>query len=424
MKAIVNKSVLQGTVKAIPSKSYAHRALIAAALADVDTKVICEETSEDILATIDCLKGLGAKIVDIEKGYLVTPIDKEKFNKDATIDCNESGSTLRFILPLLSYFKGNTMINMKEGLKNRPIEPLRSVLVEHGATISKEGEVPLSVKGSITSGNYVIPGNVSSQYISGLLFVLPLLEGDSTITIIDGIESKAYIEMTIGILKEFEIDIEWNENIISIKGSQEYKSPSEVYIEGDWSNMAFWFAAGAFNPEEMSCGNLNFYSIQGDREILEIVKKFGVNVIYDSNNSLILTHCDMEGIEIDASNIPDLVPVIALLASVAQGRTVISNIERLKLKESNRIESIAKTLRQLGADIMPTEDSLIIHGVKSLKGGEVDSCNDHRIVMMAAIAAMVSDNAVIINNAEAVNKSYRTFFEDYKHLGGIVKFIG
>jgi 3-phosphoshikimate 1-carboxyvinyltransferase len=229
--------------------------------------------------------------------------------------------------------------------------------------------------------------------------------------------------MTIDILKQFEIEVDWNDDVINIKGGQEYKSPSEIYVEGDWSNMAFWLAAGAFNEDEMSCGNLNFYSIQGDRYILEIIKKFGINIIYDSNNSLILTHCPMNGIEIDASNVPDLVPVIALLASVSEGTTIISNIGRLRIKESDRIESIAQTLNKLGANVTATEDSLIIKGVKSLKGGEVDSCNDHRIVMMASIAAMVCEEPVIITNANAVNKSYRTFFEDYKKLGGIVKYV-
>lgn len=423
MKAVVNKSVLKGMVKAIASKSYAHRALIAAALADVDTKVICEDTSDDILATINCLKAMGAKIKDIENGYLITPIDKGNVENKLELDCNESGSTLRFLLPIVSSFKATTVINMKEGLVKRPIEPLRSELISHGAIISKQGVEPLEIKGAIKSGDYVVPGNISSQYISGLLFILPILEGDSTITITNTIESKSYIDMTIDILKQFEIEVDWNDDVINIKGGQEYKSPSEIYVEGDWSNMAFWLAAGSFNENEMSCGNLNFYSIQGDRYILEIIKKFGINIIYDSNNSLILTHCPMNGIEIDASNVPDLVPVIALLASVSEGTTIISNIGRLRIKESDRIESIATTLNKLGANVTATEDSLTIKGVKSLKGGEVDSCNDHRIVMMAAIAAMVCEEPVIITNANAVNKSYRTFFEDYKKIGGIVKYV-
>jgi len=274
----------------------------------------------------------------------------------------------------------------------------------------------------ISNGEFTLPGNISSQYISGLLFVLPLLDGDSKIILTDTIESRSYITMTIEVLQLFKIEVEWEDNVISIRGNQQYKSPSEIYVEGDWSNISFWLAAGAFNPEEMSCRNLNFYSCQGDKRMLQIIMDFGVNIIYDSNNSLILEHCPMEGIDIDVADTPDLVPVIAVLASVAKGTTVIRNAGRLRLKESDRIESIATTLNALGADVVTTEDGMIINGVESLKGGEVDSFNDHRIVMMASIAAQVSDDVVIINNADAVNKSYRTFFEDFKSLGGIVKY--
>ena len=422
MKVIVNKAVLSGTVKAISSKSHAHRILIGAALSDIATVVTCEETSDDIMATINCLKGMGAKITDIANGYKVEPIDRDNLLEEIAINCNESGSTLRFILPIVSALFNKTSIDMRGRLSKRPIEPLRSELIKHGATIGEEGSVPLRVNGKITSGNYVIPGNISSQYISGLLFALPLLDGDSTITITDEIESRSYIDLTIDVIRMFEINIEWEGNVIKIPGNQEYKSPSEITVEGDWSNMAFWLAAGALNNEEMSCGNLNFYSVQGDKHILEILKEMGTNIIYDSNNSLILQYSGLEGITIDVKNIPDLVPVIAVLASVAKGKTTIVNAKRLRMKESDRIESVVNTLKALGADIEATEDGMVINGVESLKGGEVDSCNDHRIVMMAAVAALVSEESVVITNAEAVNKSYRTFFEDYKKLGGIVKY--
>ncbi len=426
MKAIIQPSKLSGSVKAIASKSHAHRILICAALSDKDSYVICEEASEDIKATVACLNELGAVIERKKDGFLVHTISKNNINEkdmdEHNIDCNESGSTLRFLLPIVATLDNKTNIYSRGRLPYRPLSPLYEELVNHGAKISKQGEVPLRVEGKICSGEYVLPANISSQYISGLLFALPLLDGDSVITLTDKIESKSYIDMTIDVLKIFGIDIKWNDNKIYVRGNQSYISPGKIVVEGDWSNIAFWLCAGALGDDEIKCTNLNFNSLQGDKAIVKLLEKFGSIIkVYEENdikNSVGIKQDSRKGIIIDANNIPDLVPILALVASVSNGITRIINASRLRLKESDRIESVVTTLKKLGADITETEDGMIIVGKEYLEGGEVDSYNDHRIAMMSAIASVVSKNPVIINDAGAVNKSYSGFYEDYEKLGG------
>ena len=441
MKAIVSPSRFEGTVKAIASKSHAHRILICAAFADKDTLVICEETSEDINATVDCLIHLGAGIKRVENGFLVHPInfnkdnslndidkdnDNEEDNVEDTINtsidinCGESGSTLRFLLPIVCTLGKNVNIYSKGRLPQRPLSPLYEELIKHGANISKQGEVPLKTFGQITSGEYTLPANISSQYISGLLFALPMLDGDSVINLTEKIESKSYIDMTIDVLKIFNIEIKWKDNQIFIKGNQSYISPNKIIVEGDWSNVAFWLSAGALSHNYIKCTNLNINSLQGDKEVVDILKKFGADINIEKGPLVSISVKDgkKNGITIDANNIPDLVPILALVASVSNGVTQITNASRLRLKESDRIESVVNTLSKLGADIKATEDGMIIVGKDKLVGGEIDSYNDHRIAMMATIAAIVSENPVIINNASAVNKSYGGFYNDFISLGG------
>ena len=228
--------------------------------------------------------------------------------------------------------------------------------------------------------------------------------------------------MTMDALKLFGVNIEWEDNIITIKGNQKYISPSEIIVEGDWSNIAFWLCAGAINKNEVSCYNLNHESLQGDKAIVDILQEMGTHIIYEGYDTISLKNNSLNGITLDANNIPDLVPILALVASVSRGTTKIINASRLRLKESDRIESVVTTLTKLGADIEETEEGMIIYGKESLEGGEVDSYNDHRIAMMASVAAIVCKDRVIINNAEAINKSYSKFYEDYEKLGGQIKF--
>ena len=382
---------LEGSVLAIPSKSVAHRALICAALSDKSTKINNLFSSKDIVATIGCLKALGAKF---ENGVMY-PMEK----KDAAVlPCNESGSTLRFMLPVALSLGGEFELEMQGRLPERPLSPLYEELIIHGCIISSQGKNTLLAKGALTSGVYTLPGNVSSQFITGLLLSLPILSGDSEIRILGELESAPYIDITRSVQEKFGVKSEFENNTFYIKGNQKYKSPGEFTVEGDWSNGAFWHCADALSEKKVECTGLDSASKQGDKEIVNILKNLPCRV--------------------DAKNIPDLIPAVCAVASLTKGETVIHGAKRLIIKESNRLLAIHDTLSRLGADITLTDDGMIINGKDTLEGGSVQSFNDHRIVMMAAIASIKCTLPVIIEGAQAAAKSYPHFFEDFRKLGG------
>lgn len=395
MNITITPSDLCGSVPAIPSKSVAHRALICAALADKPTELQNLFSSKDILATQTCLAALGA--VCAENGT-VQPIDAPK---SGVLNCFESGSTLRFMLPVALALGGNFSFQMAGRLPSRPLSPLYELLQAHGCTLSAQGTSPLTASGKLTPGTFEIPGNVSSQFISGLLLALPLLEADSRIQIIGTLESAPYVEITRSVQQAFGVTSRFENNCFSIKGNQRYASPGTFFVEGDWSNAAFWFCADRISKSAVTCTGLNPNSAQGDKAVLSVL------------NNLPCT--------IDAKDIPDLIPALSAAAAVTSGTTVVKNAERLIIKESNRLESVCTVLSALGADIQTTKDGLIIHGKSRLSGGTADSFNDHRIAMMAAIASIACENPVTITNAEAVSKSYPHFWEDFKGLGGRIK---
>jgi len=408
---------LSGKLRAIPSKSYAHRLLICSALSDKKTFVRCAGSSEDIEATARCLTSLGAKIERAEGGFEVSPVDLLSPIRGSTLDCGESGSTLRFMLPVACALGAEACFKLAGRLPNRPLSHLEEALSGQGCAFSGQGSPVLSSSGKLKPGRFVLPGDVSSQYISGLLFALPLLEGDSVIEITGSIESKDYILMTLSALDKFGVHIEFEGNRLSVKGGTGYKSPGEVEVEGDWSNAAFWLCAGALGGSGVECSGLNTASIQGDRAVLELLKSFGAE-LESRGDTVTVRPSSLRGIEIDARDIPDLVPALSAVAAVAKGRTVIRNASRLRMKESDRLRSVRETLSALGADIAETEDGLVINGRGRLRGGTVHSFGDHRIAMMAAIASIACEGPVTIKNAEAVNKSYPHFFEDFRYLGG------
>jgi len=394
MNVTITPSALGGEIAAIPSKSVAHRALICAALADKPTKILNLFPSSDIMATTECIKALGAKF---EKDT-VYPIKK---TESAVLDCNESGSTFRFMLPLSLALGGNFSFKLGGRLPARPISPLYGELSRMGATLSPEGTNPFKAQGKLKSGVYNLPGNVSSQFITGLLLALPLLDGDSEIKIYGRLESAPYIDITRSIQENFSVISSFENNTFYIKGNQKYISPDTFTVEGDWSNGAFWYVADYLSENKVSCTGLMPSSPQGDKAIADILPSLPCTV--------------------DAADIPDLIPIICAAASLCKGSTKIINAQRLIIKESNRIEAIYKTLSTLGADIKKTDDGLEIFGKDSLCGGIVDSFNDHRIVMMAAIASIKCKEAVTILNAQAANKSYPGFFDDFKKLGGKIE---
>ncbi len=411
MKVTLSPKKLQGVVKAPPSKSYMHRALICASLTEGETTIECDSFSNDIKATASCLEKLGAKIL-IGDGKIVVGTVK-RTDATVTIDCNESGSTLRFMLPFVASLGQNTVITGAQRLGERPLAPLCDAISGGGVEISCEdgASLPCVVKGKMQSGNYIVKANVSSQFVSGLIMALAMCGG--TVTADGETVSAPYINMTLDVMKSFGINVEKKGNVFEVeKGGN--PSPKSICTEGDFSNAAFWLVAGVIGSGEIICENLSENTKQGDIKIIEILKQMGADIAFEDSR-VIARPSHLTGIEIDAENIPDLVPVLCVAAACAGGETVIRNISRLREKESDRVESTMTMLKALGGDIRCEENALIVKKSK-LHSGEVDSFNDHRIAMAAAVASVAADGEVTINGAEAVNKSYPDFFEKFHSL--------
>ncbi len=382
---------LSGTVKAIPSKSQAHRLLICAAFADATTTLICPDTNRDIEATVDCLNALGAQILRTKEGYQVSPISQ--IPAAATLNCCESGSTLRFMLPIVGALGVDATFQMAGRLPQRPLSPLREELERMGCSLTRPTDNTLRCQGKLKSGEFTISGGVSSQFITGLLFASTLLEGESKINIEGKLESEPYVKMTRQALSVFGVSADG----YRVSGGQRFHSPGTLTVEGDWSNGAFWLAAKALGSD-LEVTGLDLSSAQGDRGVVEFLHALDYRV------------------SISAANTPDLVPVLAIVASAKVGTTFV-NCGRLRLKETDRLATTAAMVNALGGSARVESDSLIVKGT-GLRGGTVDALNDHRIAMSAAIAATVCKEPVTILNAHEVKKSYPGFWADYKHLGG------
>ena len=480
------------TVKIIPSKSDAHRAYISAALAYIQNKcmkhaaygsseseknnledseifgcVICDETSEDIEATKRCLQSIVSAIVAQE-----TRVESDGTHT-ATVDlyCGESGSTLRFLLPIVGAlgkacstgnndgdeFSYKAIFHPEGRLVERPMEALIDELCNHGMKIhyqnldenqevdNKNSDTVIVAEGNITSGTYTIPGNISSQYISGLLFALPLLEGDSEIIVEGTLESSPYVDMTVDTLGRYGISIE-DETVIElcgnshepketssgnrenytakrlfyVKGNQIYKAPDKYKVQGDWSNAAFWFAIGTLGNEPIRVEGLSTGTFQGDERIWDAIDVFGIE--YGFGRNYVEVHPSrekMRGITWDASETPDMVPVISLLGAMSKGETRIVNAARLRLKESDRLHTVSETLKALGVMVEELPDGLIVYGCSKFSVASLDSYGDHRIAMMIAAAstALEGSSKIKLSGWKAANKSYPTFFEELSELG-------
>ncbi len=417
MRALISKAETYGSISAISSKSMAHRLLICAAFADNSSVIRCETHNEDILATVKCLTDLGAKIEYKDGSFYIEPITA--INNSPILDCNESGSTLRFLIPVVCAICDSASFLMSGRLPERPLSPLREELEIHGISFDYSEKNVLNTKGRLSSGSYTISGEISSQFISGLLFALSILDGNSTLTVTGKLESAPYVQMTLDSLALFGANIKRKDNVFSIIGGKLH-APQNLFVEGDWSNAAFPLCLGAVSGG-VTVYNLNFDSAQGDKEIISILRSFGADVLIQ-NDSITVKINKLCGIELDASHIPDLVPVIATVASVAEGQTVIYGAKRLRIKESDRLFTTKEMLSSLGADITETDDGLIINGKKGLDGGTVSSYNDHRIAMSAAVASAVCKGSVTVTDAEAVNKSYPDFWKDVRTLGLDISF--
>lgn len=406
-------SKLIGEIEPPPSKSLCHRAIICAALSEGRSRVDNFVMSDDMKATISGMKAFGADIKEVAENKSLEILGGYKKVADI-VECIESGSTLRFLIPLAllpnkqttfneTIFKKTTFLG-RGRLVERPIDPYLDIFDKHSISYTfKDNKLPLTVSGSLSSGSYELRGDVSSQFVTGLLFVLPMLEGDSEIIITSELESKAYVDLTLDVMRDFGVFAE-NEAYrkFKIKGSQHYKN-CEYKVESDFSQAAFWLVAEALG-NKLSCKNMNENSKQSDRVILDIVQKYKT--------------AQGESIIIDVKDCPDLVPILAVLASFYSGKTKIINAARVRIKESDRLKAISCELNKLGAKIKEFEDGLDIEGVKELSGGIVQSWNDHRIAMALAIASTRCSSELTIIGSECVKKSYPHFWEDFKMLGG------
>ncbi len=408
------KTALSGKLNIISSKSDIHRCIICAALADKPTTIKFFGLSKDIITTVECVKTLGAKAEFVDGSITIIPCDKNGIMQGLHLDCNESGSTARFLLPIASALCKNVTLIGRGRLPERPFSPLCDSLKTHGAVFSSD-KLPITVTQNTNSGGrYEIPGNISSQYISGLLLMLPLFDEGGEVVITTPLESKGYVDMTISTMKHFGIEIEKTENSYIVKPHQKYTSPEFIQAQGDWSSAAFWLCADAVGANVELLG-LDENCPQGDRKVVEILQKFGAKKI-NTKDGIIMEAGRLHGIEIDAEDIPDLVPVLSVVAAAAHGKTKIYGAKRLRLKESDRLETTRDFLTRLGAKVLVTDDGLEIEGVGKLDGGTVLGHNDHRIVMSAAICSLICRRQVIIEDAQAVEKSYTTFFADFDSL--------
>ncbi|MBR3862711.1 MAG: 3-phosphoshikimate 1-carboxyvinyltransferase [Clostridia bacterium] len=414
MTVVLKSPVYASEVVAPTSKSVAHRALIAAAFADRETVIPMRVSCEDIDATARCLLALGVGITKTASGLTVTPISRDSVKKDAVLDCGESGSTLRFLLPVCAALGANVTFLRRGRLPKRPLSPLDEELKRHGLTLLEQDE-KLMIRGKISAGEYSIAANVSSQYITGLLFALSLLDAPSTLTLTGKVESAPYIDMTTDMLSRFDASpaVCGSYTAFSVAGYQAkpLRSPRKLIPEGDFSGAAFPLALGAIGTHAVTVTGLTLPSLQGDSAILELLARFGAE-IKGERDTVTVSPAPLFGIDIDATQIPDLVPILAVVATAASGTTRITGAKRLRLKESDRLAAITAFLRTLGGDITENDDGLTIVGGKPLGGGTVDVCGDHRIAMSAAAAALLTKETITIPYAECVQKSYPTFFDE------------
>lgn len=414
-------SELKGEVKIPPSKSMAHRAIICAALSEGLCIIENIDYSDDIIATIDAMNSLGAKIVK-HKDYIEVIGaygNDEKVKEARVIDCNESGSTLRFLVPISLLFKGSSNFIGRGNLGKRPLTTYYNIFERQGIQYSyEEGNLNLVINGELKAGTFEVEGNVSSQFITGLLFTLPLLKEDSKIIITTEMESKGYIDLTLKAMSDFGVEIiNNNYREFIIKGNQKYNARN-YRVEGDYSQAAFFLCADSLGNDVL-CKDLDLNSLQGDKEVIDILER--MNVVFNTNNIGVkgIANGELTSTVIDGSQCPDIIPVLTAVASLTNGTTEIINAGRLRIKECDRLAAVTSELNKLGAKIIEKEDGLVITGVEKLQGGvEVWSHKDHRIAMTLAIASTRCEEPIVIKDYECVAKSYPNFFEDFKALGG------
>lgn len=448
----IQPSQLAGKVSAIASKSMAHRLLILAAFSQTSCDIDCNATSADIEATVRCLNALGAHIVRTKRGFRVTPLSRASLTHSAqaprtsqvtadpssqnvspdssqlvSLDCGESGSTLRFLLPVVGALGCGARFIVHGRLSQRPLRPLSEQLMHHGCTFTQKDHGALEMTGTLQGGLFVLSGNVSSQFVTGLLLAAPLVSESLHIRVAEPVQSLPYISLTIHALAAFGVDVALSHEHVDGHPYVSYRitppaaglsAPRTLAVEGDWSNAAFWLAAGAIGTKPLTVTGLHLASAQGDRSILAALALFGAQVSRRGDAASV-SPAPLHGITLNVSNIPDLVPPLAAVAACATGTTRLSHAERLRLKESDRLESVSATLRAFGVPVTLEGDDLVICGGGPLTGGTVDAADDHRIAMMAALLATNATEPSTIIGADCVAKSYPNFFDHFTSLGGV-----
>ncbi|HPE16904.1 MAG TPA: 3-phosphoshikimate 1-carboxyvinyltransferase [Oscillospiraceae bacterium] len=401
MNIRIRPCVLTGEVEAVSSKSFLHRQMIGAMLSEAPVTIACRGISEDVRASAACAKALGSDISLSERAVRVTPCDRAAEGAPV-LNCAESGSTARFFLPVAAALRDGFSMTGAGRLPERPMAGLCRAMETRGCAFSGD-RLPLSVRGRLTAGEFRLPGDVSSQYVTGLLLALPLLSGDSRIHLTTPLSSKAYVEMTLAVLRRFGVRAEKSGDGFFVPGNQTYRASARMAAEGDWSNAAFWLCADGIGKNRVSVAGLDPESVQGDRAVLSCIETL-----------------QGEGdAEIRVGETPDLLPALAVLACARRGVTVFTGAARLRLKESDRLAACEDLIRGLGGEARASEDALAVAGTGRLRGGTVSGHNDHRIVMAAAVASLLCQGDVIIMGAGAADKSYPDFFEDFRKLGGI-----
>lgn len=415
-----------GEILIPPSKSYSHRAVFAASLANGTSKIENIIMSNDIRASIEACKALGAEIIAEpgEDGLFTLMITgtPDPGAENCFINCEESGSTVRMLIPIVAIDADNAVITGEGRLVERPLSPIVNCLSEKGVEFeSGDKQLPLIITGKLESGTFRLPGNISSQFVTGLLFALPLLEGDSVIELDQPPESKPYIDMTIGVLETFGVEVKQvSPTRYEIEGGQSYK-PNRYVVEGDFSQGAFFLVNGAVNKKTVLKG-LPETSIQGDSAIIGIMKDAGCRVYYDKEKSAWVSEpSDVKAFSMDARQAPDLVPPVSVLAALSGGTCEITGAGRLRIKESDRLRALHAMLKAFGVDVDEHMEGLTIKGQKSLDSCTVDSFGDHRIAMSAAVASGRAIGPVIVEKADAVSKSWPSFWDDFEDLGGKIE---
>ena len=417
-----------GQVLLPPSKSVAHRAMLCAALSRGRCLLSHMAGSQDIAATARAIQALGGRaMLDEAAGALLVEGQNIGSAPGGAIDCGESGSTLRFLIPIAAALGGTWTFTGSGRLPQRPLDVYRDLLPGHSVSYRDPGDasLPLTIAGQLTPGGYQVPGNISSQFITGLLLALPLLPGDSDILLTTPLESEGYVNLTLQAMAQFGVTALPTERGWHVPGNQSYR-PQNAPVEGDWSQAAFFLAMAALAPggEMVELSGLSPQSRQGDKACVELFQNFGLSIRWQGDRLLARNpHAGepfhgLRGQAIDAAQIPDMVPALSVCAALSRGETRIYNAQRLRLKESDRLAAMEQALTALGGKVQATADGLVIQGVETLSGGLAQGANDHRVVMALAAAALGSRGPVTVTDAWSVRKSYPKFFTDFESLGG------